>query len=541
MKSVMNDEEQKKRHIQNQTDDVSPHLPEELVLENIATRLSARDLSGLITVSKLWYNSIENDRGFAMSHFVNHENNKNLCFNLHNVTYETDHPNMIRSYFFNLEKDSDNSHFYDFELSSVLGSAGSVEPVGNCNGLSCVKRPSADGFEEIFITNPVRGETLIFTCLTPEIGGVGGSLEYLCHGFGFDSSSQEYKVVVTYTTSTADNGQGFICMVVTLGATSWRKIVISTSEISPPPGCSPFPSQMVTRMWKDTHRSATICAGDLLWRITNTANDGYKTEMLLLFDIHNEKIQFLQLPTECTSLVPTMNENDCLEIGHHLLEFKGYPCVARSEKIMITERVIPDNEYTEFHYFRFKVHLYILKDRFQQIWVEDETFDVRMKEERKYEFQDPFSRYFDFSFGNNISTHPTCILGFSDQVILYWFDGGCLIFYNLLMKHYNVVKGNRSCIEQNRDIFEAKMVGITPDTEPEIDGYDIDILFPVDGYGDIHCPCIDYQLHAQVENIISLKTFIPEGGEVGEFDCYNEFQQFVTDTGRKTAIWYVLM
>ncbi|RZC73016.1 hypothetical protein C5167_048496 [Papaver somniferum] len=288
---------------------------------------------------------------------------------------------------------------------------------------------------------------------------------------------------------------------------------------------------MVTTMWGDDDDiSATICGGDLLWRISNYTSGGDdEMEMLLSFDICTEKIQFIQLPPECNSLIHNLDtaEDNCYELRHHLLEFKGYPCVARSEKTWIGERV-------EYH---FKVHLFILKDKVDQIWIEEETFNVRLKEdgvELDSLLRDPFDRYFNKTRrSNDHRSHRTRMCSFSDQVMLYWFDGGCLIFYNLRMNHHNVAKGANPCTGRDRrDIFKAKLKGMA--TDPGSDGDDVP-----------HCPCIDYQLHAQVENIISVKTFIPKGGEVGEFDNYEEFQQFLTDkqpvgwvaTGRKSPKW----
>ncbi|RZC59975.1 hypothetical protein C5167_021734 [Papaver somniferum] len=180
---------------------------------------------------------------------------------------------------------------------------------------------------------------------------------------------------------------------------------------------------------------------------------------------------------------------------------------------MMTERVHPRRCKTRFCGYGFKVHLYILKDKVKQKWIEEETFDVKMKENSV--LQDPFCRFFGYSTNANTgNNHPTRIFSFSDQLMLYWFDGGYLIFYNLQMKHYNVVEGTRSCNEENRAIFEAKMSGIAPD--PGICEDD-----------DTHCPCSDYQLHAQMENIISLTKFIPEGVKVAEFDCIDSIEDWM--------------
>ncbi|XP_026408548.1 F-box protein At1g30790-like [Papaver somniferum] len=486
---IVDGKNKKRRKQQTPIDDPSPspspYLPQDLVLGNIITRLPVRVLSRFKLVSKLWYNSIVNDTKFAMSHFSHHQTRRKLWFNLHNVLKIG--KDEVRNYFFNLEKDGSDE--YNFKLLHKHESQGrSIEPVGNCNGLSCFQRMGiSPGSEEIIIVNPFRRETLNLICLIPKIGGGGGSLKYLCHGFGFDLLSQEYKVVLIYTTSTSEGDRGFICMVLTLGVRSWRKVVTSTCDMLPPPGYSPFPSQMVTTMWKKDHRSAAICGGDLLWRITHTGSlDGNKIEMLLSFDIHNEKIQFIGLPEECNSLQSTLKRDYYLEIGHHLLEFKGYPCVARSAK-----RLINRTDSNKFCHYRFEILFYILKDKVNQEWENQESFDVRLKDdsfEPGEDYRNPFLQYF-----SHIDACPTRIFSFSDQMILYWFDGGCLIFYHL--EHHNVVEGFHSDDKQTRSIFKDKMKEINPD--PDYDEEDVDDSECV-------CPLIDYQLHAQVENIISL-------------------------------------
>lgn len=72
-------------------------------------------------------------------------------------------------------------------------------------------------------------------------------------------------------------------------------------------GSSLFPAtRMVTRVLRDFCRSAILCGGDLYWRVTNRVveedtvlnddhngfrNNNNKIEMLLSFNLHNEKIQ----------------------------------------------------------------------------------------------------------------------------------------------------------------------------------------------------------------------------------------------------------
>ncbi|XP_026454691.1 uncharacterized protein LOC113355922 [Papaver somniferum] len=302
-------------------------------------------------------------------------------------------------------------------------------------------------------------------------------------------------------------------MVVTLGGRSWRKIVTSTCDISPPPGHSPVPSKMVTTMWRDDRRYSTTCGNDLLWMVTNTgSDDGNKNQMLLSFDVHNEKIQFIRLPPEYNPLISTFERDGSLEIAYHLLEFKGYPCVARSERVLKYKIDNPGSNYRRFCSYDIEVNLYILEDKIRQTWIEEKTCNVGLKDGSVSPaslYRNPFMRYFSSTISDNQVSPPTRMFSFSDRVILYWFDGGCLIFYDLEMKHHNLVQGIESHNVRTGDVFEAKMVEIRPDTAF---GEDIDD-------SECDCPCTDYQLHVQAENVISLKTFIPKEGEVGEFGC----------------------
>ncbi|RZC92043.1 hypothetical protein C5167_027932 [Papaver somniferum] len=110
--------------------------------------------------------------------------------------------------------------------------------------------------------------------------------------------------------------------------------------------------------------------------------------MLLSFDLHNKKIHFIRLPADCTPITPT-DERQYLA-DDHLLEFKGYPCVARSER----------------------VHIYILTDKDKQVWTREETFDVQIMDQES-SLPTPLCCYFDTS----AATPPTRILTSSDQML----------------------------------------------------------------------------------------------------------------------------
>ncbi|XP_026384094.1 uncharacterized protein LOC113279633 [Papaver somniferum] len=199
---------------------------------------------------------------------------------------------------------------YSRETNDLLTSAHFKTPnelVGYCNGLICVRAMSNDKVERCRITviNPARNETLSLFYLNPITtrGGGNGIGQYLCHGFGFDSLSLQYKVVVIHTvptTITVEAKEEFVCMVYTSGVTTWKRKVISISEITPPASSSfPLPRRRImTRVRRECSRSGTLCGVDLYWKITNDIQEGGDTtvneeEMLLSFDIRREKMQFI--------------------------------------------------------------------------------------------------------------------------------------------------------------------------------------------------------------------------------------------------------
>lgn len=242
-------------------------------------------------------------------------------------------------------------------------------------------------------------------------------------------------------------------------------------------------------------------------------NDNNTTEMLLLFDLHKEKIQFIRLPTEAT-LTPTMDEHQYLVTDCHLLEYKGYLCIACFEKIMNVNSDGHQNSCS-------KLHLNILKDKVKQVWIKGETFDVQIKDEQGL----PPGRFVCYSM-IAAAAHPR-LLTLYDQVILYWFDGEWLAFYNLQTKHLEVVYGTYSY----RRHFQIKN---KPAAARDVRCDD-----------STFCPYMEYQLHAVVENMLSMTTFIPEG-EVSKTNSFPEFKQLLKDkspvgwvaTGKQSLNFY---
>ncbi|RZC90524.1 hypothetical protein C5167_029657 [Papaver somniferum] len=235
---------------------------------------------------------------------------------------------------------------------------------------------------------------------------------------------------------------------------------------------------------------------------SNAVNNN-EMEMLLSFNLHDEKFQFIQLPAKRTT---DEQKKNLLVDYPHLLEFKGSPCIARIEKVSAngsdySHRFRVDHQSISCCCCCCKVHLYRLKDNVNQVWVNEESFGVRINSTRAWKGEvghlapEPCC----FCFGST-TTPPTRICSFSDQILLYWFKDEYLQVYNLRSVKLQLVVPN---YPKEDAIFGAKM------KEP--------LHTFLSGEDDIYCSNLDYQLHCHVENFLAVQTFIPEGVEADDF------------------------
>lgn len=87
----------------------------------------------------------------------------------------------------------------DFLCRTVVNFPVKHEPVGQCNGLICLMTAIELGCSNmgaVTVVNPTRSEKLVML-YSPPTGESG--YNHSCHGFGFDPSTQKYKVVLIYT------------------------------------------------------------------------------------------------------------------------------------------------------------------------------------------------------------------------------------------------------------------------------------------------------------------------------------------------------
>ncbi|RZC87571.1 hypothetical protein C5167_036109 [Papaver somniferum] len=183
----------------------------------------------------------------------------------------------------------------------------------NCFGTSyTILQPSRGGFIHIYHPS-ILGEP-VFHAST------------ICHGFGFDSLANEYKLVSVFRTS----HKQLNILVFTLGTKSWRDITATSAHVA-------HDGQTISwiRASTSSDRSAVFCSSGsecLVWKIITTivgVEGANEMEMLLSFNIHDEKFQFIQLPSKGA----TDEQQQHLSVTYpRLLEFKGFPCIAYLEK-----------------------------------------------------------------------------------------------------------------------------------------------------------------------------------------------------------------
>lgn len=384
-----------------------PNFPPEMVLE-IINRIPVKSVIRFGSASKYWYNSIHQDPKFMSNYFLQSLKNPNFIVCVLNVNLKD---SIFMNHMLYIEDNHNHKHAGDGKIvhkSLTSRSNGKKQVVGYCNGFVClskmIKHPST--YDIYSLSMPE-----VLSIFTPTVAD--GYVKF--HGFGFDSITKEYKLVIILNSSASIDL--FKCiMVFTLGTSLWRKI-----EIPNPP---------LKLFGNDVYKAAISCSDVLYWGTTVGSRD------MISFDLHSEKFQVFQIPSECIPSSTEQQQQQAPIVRH--LEFKGSLCVARLEKTSGTSQN------------NCKVHLYALSDRSKSMWTK-KTLLLSLC---------PLP----------CSVDGVRVMGFSDKVLLYWFDGEHFHFYDL---------------HRGQDFKDFK-------TKYHNGG-----LF-------------DFQLCTHVENPLSLKTFVPQ-------------------------------
>ncbi|XP_026393378.1 uncharacterized protein LOC113288525 [Papaver somniferum] len=333
----------------------------ELILEFLS-RLPIESLRRLSCTSKYLYNTINFNPHFSRSHLINYSQKYPfLVLYVNSVTTENS-PMLYMNLFNDRNVVYDRNDNRDVNVRLTLPYARKGNFFGYCNGLSCFTKVYKKTAFVIDVWNFTTNELL--RIIPPVIvdkedtsptRGFGYTL--LSRGFGFDSLNNEYKLVLIVYMLKTERHQGFVY---TSGTkSSWKAINLPEQKLNSIQGTF----------------TAYGGGGALFWKTSDRRT-------ILLFDLHQDKFQYIQIPLE-RGEYPTSKDHI------YLFEIEGFLGVA----ILIGSSSTTTLE---------KAHLKIYKDN--QVWVK-ETFDISP-------YLIPFSGNFRF-------------ISFSDQILLHWMDPNC--------------------------------------------------------------------------------------------------------------------
>ncbi|XP_076884861.1 F-box/kelch-repeat protein At3g23880-like [Bidens hawaiensis] len=204
------------------------------VLEEILIRLDVKDLTRYKCVRKSWFSLITSPR-FVRRH-MNHSCNKHH--------YNNEFGQRRVSLFTSLEL------FNCYRL------------IGSSNGLVCVEFKS-----KLMLCNPLTRE--VRQLLSPPFTDLTS-----CWGFGYDSSTDDYKVIVGVW-----KGENQTCFqLLSLKSNEWRLV-----------GEAKF-------KWFDDKRGV-LCNGALHWMISNY-DGNTKTSSIISYDLSKEEFKEIHLPND---------------------------------------------------------------------------------------------------------------------------------------------------------------------------------------------------------------------------------------------------
>ncbi|KAG7944356.1 hypothetical protein I3843_15G096700 [Carya illinoinensis] len=251
---------------------LSRHLPEDVVITEILSRLPVKSLMRFKSVSKAWYALIRNPH-FSTKHHTfaisDHNRNQSRRVILERYRATIDTPRFSMHSNDALEFSGDIHlipQFFSEDINPVVF-------VGSCNGIVCVLGISSDRYRggpepdrawEIGLLNPATRESkrLPFVPRPPDFCPT-----FFNFGFGIDLNTNDFKVVkITYF----DSPRHYQVEVYNLTTDSWR-----------------YPSYL---------------NGFYYWLICPVRSDrGHR--LLFSFDMRNEMFREIMLPDDTRSLV----------------------------------------------------------------------------------------------------------------------------------------------------------------------------------------------------------------------------------------------
>ncbi|KAG7969577.1 hypothetical protein I3843_07G037600 [Carya illinoinensis] len=160
-----------------------------------------------------------------------------------------------------------------------------VKMVGSCNGLVCV---TLYNHKDFYIWNPSTGAQRKLP--DPEVSPDGGTYKY---GFGYDSSSGDYKVLVaSYGARNPGHFLGSEGKLFSLKRNSWIRI------------------QVLDNPYESYYSAGILCNGALHWEVV--LDEPYKCQMIIAFNLAEEK--FINVPYPSIPIEEYDEEEEVIDI-----------------------------------------------------------------------------------------------------------------------------------------------------------------------------------------------------------------------------------
>ncbi|XP_038681021.1 F-box protein CPR1-like [Tripterygium wilfordii] len=329
-----------------------PNLPVELVAD-ILLRLSATLLLCCRRVCKVWCKIIDSP-SFVNTHRTRHGSNESELLFLKTPTHRRDTMKVysLKADNFNHTVNMSRYPIAEFvnpynRTSSGYGYSCYWDYLSNYLGYGLFLFRSKSCEERVFLYNPLREEVLILPPVPTE--GSDRTPDYYWNNgivintfcMGFDSATNEYKIVHTYNVDSRGDyksiSNSMVTNIYTLGTSTWRKITA------------------VPPVLPDTE--AVPAYGDVHWRIVTTTFSpefNIHEEMLLSFDLKKEEYKYTTLPAV-----------------HH--ERRRFTLFNLKEFLAISD-VICDYDY-DSDTGTMGLDIWILKDYENQEWVKQYTIN----------------------------------------------------------------------------------------------------------------------------------------------------------------------
>ncbi|KAI3987258.1 hypothetical protein MKX01_031742 [Papaver californicum] len=297
-------------------------IPQEILEENILTRLPVKSISRFRCVCKYWCNNVFKNSHFTKMHLQHAIAMNNFSLLVSNQ--KSDHSKPTDIYICSFDHNV-------FLSSKNLGKAVGIDYpfmskkcasqlIGSCNGLVCIEL-----YGKICIWNPYTKEYRKVPATPIEYPSAVAGCIQISYGFGLDRKSDDYKLlrIVGFAGNEVSEAK-----VYTLRSNSWKSLGFIQYDFS----------------W-DRNRGHLV-NGVLHW-IAVARRTGFKTSCTVVsFDISNEIFRDTALPDKCwinrgMSELGTWEGKLCLVLKHNkddavVWTMKDY---SWSKQIYITEEI----------------------------------------------------------------------------------------------------------------------------------------------------------------------------------------------------------